>query len=621
MINGLIDAGKGVNQLFLEDGAVFNTALNFTYLQVDGSAQLIGDNYISHTLIMPGSTLQLGNGGTAGSVGFSIDDEGTLAVDRADTITFEGEISGAGGLNQVGTGTTILSGANTYTGATQVLDGTLSVTGSLASVVSVRSGGMLVGAGQIAGLVVGSGGIVTTASALTALGVQGNVAFASGSTFVVQVAANGTSGIIAASGQASLTGGEVSVVAVGGGYKPLTSYTILMAAGGVTGKFDGVTIGRDYAFLTPSLSYNAQSVDLTLRRNDIQFSDVAAMANQASVAKSVQTAQSGSLYDAILAVDAASARSSFDALSGEIYASTTSLLIQQNAMLRDTLLRQRPQAEGIGLWGEAIGNWGQFNASSAGIAKLAVDEKGLATGLGYGLGPLTIGAAGGYVRSNADAVARASHADIRTTFLGGDASIRSGSLTATAGGTYSWYKIATNRTVALSDFSDVLHSRYHSHSVQGFGDVAFALVDHRQVTLKPFAGYSFVDLQSEGFAESGGSAAIAGKVVNRKMQFADVGLRLDARTAIPGTSAMFLPKLKLAWQHGWGDRNSVLTGGFDESVSNFEVGGQKVPRDQALIDGGAGVSIGRAAFGFSYLGTIGSGYAEHGARVSVAIIL
>ncbi len=62
--------------------------------------------------------VQLGNGGTAGSIAGDVTNNGIFAVNRLDTFTFGGTISGSGALAQRGTGTTILTGANTYAGGT-----------------------------------------------------------------------------------------------------------------------------------------------------------------------------------------------------------------------------------------------------------------------------------------------------------------------------------------------------------------------------------------------------------------------------------------------------------------------------------------------------------------------
>lgn len=49
----------------------------------------------------------------------------TLAFDSSDTVTFAGLISGSGNVTQSGSGTTILTAANTFTGGTIVNAGTL----------------------------------------------------------------------------------------------------------------------------------------------------------------------------------------------------------------------------------------------------------------------------------------------------------------------------------------------------------------------------------------------------------------------------------------------------------------------------------------------------------------
>jgi outer membrane autotransporter protein len=59
-----------------------------------------------------------------------VTDNGTLAVNRSDVFTFGGVISGSGGFAQNGTGTTILTANNTYTGPTEVNAGTLQAGGA-----------------------------------------------------------------------------------------------------------------------------------------------------------------------------------------------------------------------------------------------------------------------------------------------------------------------------------------------------------------------------------------------------------------------------------------------------------------------------------------------------------
>ena len=79
-----------------------------------------GNNtYSGGTILGPG-TLLLGDGGTNGSILGDVDDDGTLAFDRADDYTFAGAISGSGQVTNVGSGTPLLTGANSYSGGTVI---------------------------------------------------------------------------------------------------------------------------------------------------------------------------------------------------------------------------------------------------------------------------------------------------------------------------------------------------------------------------------------------------------------------------------------------------------------------------------------------------------------------
>ena len=58
--------------------------------------------------------MQLGDGGTTGSIVGDVIDNGALAFNHSDAVTFSGTISGTGSVNQIGPGSTTLTAANTY---------------------------------------------------------------------------------------------------------------------------------------------------------------------------------------------------------------------------------------------------------------------------------------------------------------------------------------------------------------------------------------------------------------------------------------------------------------------------------------------------------------------------
>ncbi|MER8373456.1 autotransporter-associated beta strand repeat-containing protein [Mesorhizobium sp. M1406] len=119
-----------------------------------GTTIFTGANtYTGGTTISAG-TLQLGNGGTSGSLIGDVLDNATLAFDRSDTYTFAGLISGTGAVEQIGGGVTILTGNNSYTGATNVREGTLIVDGDQSAATgttTVEAGGVLGGIGTVGG--------------------------------------------------------------------------------------------------------------------------------------------------------------------------------------------------------------------------------------------------------------------------------------------------------------------------------------------------------------------------------------------------------------------------------------------------------------------------------------
>jgi autotransporter-associated beta strand protein len=122
----------GGNNLSTEVSGVISGFLGSLVKAGNGTLTLSGTNtYTGGTTIRAG-TLQLGNGGTSGSVVGDVVTNGTLAINRSDTFTFGNMISGTGAFVQAGPGTTILTGNNGYAGPTTVTAGTLRVSGSIA---------------------------------------------------------------------------------------------------------------------------------------------------------------------------------------------------------------------------------------------------------------------------------------------------------------------------------------------------------------------------------------------------------------------------------------------------------------------------------------------------------
>ncbi len=96
-----------------------------------GTWTLSGNNTYTGATTISGGTLQIGDGGTTGSLGTAnVTDNASLLFNRYDDIIVGNLISGNGIVVQAGFGTLVLSAVNTYSGATLVESGTLALTNS-----------------------------------------------------------------------------------------------------------------------------------------------------------------------------------------------------------------------------------------------------------------------------------------------------------------------------------------------------------------------------------------------------------------------------------------------------------------------------------------------------------
>jgi autotransporter-associated beta strand protein len=94
-----------------------------------GALVLTGGNAYGATTIQTGSTLAVGNGGSAGTLGTgAVADSGSLVVDRSGEVDFSSPgqtISGPGSLVVAGGGTLVLGAGNTYQGGTTLGNATV----------------------------------------------------------------------------------------------------------------------------------------------------------------------------------------------------------------------------------------------------------------------------------------------------------------------------------------------------------------------------------------------------------------------------------------------------------------------------------------------------------------
>ncbi|MCS3927947.1 autotransporter-associated beta strand protein [Bradyrhizobium elkanii] len=231
-----------------------NGITTFAGNSTGGNAQLItnaGANLTFEFTAGPNGDNQITAGSIAGAGNYILPGK-TLTVGSNDLSTgVSGVIVGAGGsLVKTGSGTLTLSGTNTYTGTTTVNAGSLLVNGSIASssLTTVNSGAALHGSGTVGPASINAGGFLVPGPVGTpgSINVAGSLAFQSGAFYIVQVSPS-TASTTNVTGTASLAG-TVGAVFAPGSYVS-RQYTILTAAGGLTGTFDALaTFGLPAGF-------------------------------------------------------------------------------------------------------------------------------------------------------------------------------------------------------------------------------------------------------------------------------------------------------------------------------------------------------------------------------------
>jgi autotransporter-associated beta strand protein len=153
------------------------------------------NGYSGATTVSAGS-LEMGDGGTTGSLGasssISVSNNAAFAVNRSNNVTQASSggafraITGAGEFHQVGSGTTTLALANSYTGPTRVSGGALKITGTLAATaITVEPFAILGGTGTTAGDVTFEPDSMFLFDAAAPLNVGGSVTFSDPASFGV----------------------------------------------------------------------------------------------------------------------------------------------------------------------------------------------------------------------------------------------------------------------------------------------------------------------------------------------------------------------------------------------------------------------------------------------------
>ena len=555
---------------------------------------------------------------------------GVLLDGAYGTLLNEGRITAAPGADAIRTGATALGTAIVNDG---VIDGRVAVTaGPLAR---FENNGWM----GVSGPGWGVGHVISGTFAQTPAGV-----------LAVRVGAGGAD-TVTVGGSAVLAGTLMPVFQAGGLAR---SYTILTTGGGYSGQFGSVTPLGLPGFVTESVVYGSAAVGLSLTSNLGRVGGLTA--NQTAVAGVLDAAFNGSGgsgpgsatgsvggvpgdVGAVYGAPASVVPGALNALSGELYASEQTVLIDQALFAREAVLgrlrqishagQDGPEAafglagpsvaaadgsdgthraalQGLTFWSQAFGSWGNLtgdgNASSVSetFAGVMLGADALLTE------DWRVGGALGYAHANADASALSSSAMADTGLIGAYAARDFGRVAVRAGGTYGFSSVNTTRSIVLPGVADSVSAGNSAGTGQVFGEAGYGLA-WNAIAFEPFAGLAWVHLGTTGFTEDG-AAGLSGSGVSRDVGYASLGVRAATRYALANGMTV-VPRAYVAWQHALGPVVPTESVGLTAiRGGDFSVSGVPLARDAALVDAGIDLRISaRAKAGLSYFGQLAGG--------------
>lgn len=630
---GAVAAGGGGSGL---GGAIF--------IQSGGELIIVDATEIS------GNTAVAGVAGTSNTVdpsyipaedgaalGFDIfmREQGSITFDLSKTLTIANPIAGdqssgpntTGGLQKMGKGTLKLSGANTYSGTTNVVEGTLNLNGSVIGSAIVGVGGKLSGNATVSGNLTNSG----TLSPGNSIGTINttNLVLTPSSLVEIEIAANGTNDLIAATGTAQIDG-TLEVIPLSGSFQSVQTYTIITAAGGRTGTFSTVRSS------SPSLigvTYEPNAVILeVLPINAIGLDPNAEAAAACYLANGFAPGTDGATISALLlTMDPDEINESFNQMQPSQFSGLAWTQIENALLVRSSYYQHLDKlnlscdcCNSLYVWGEALGAWQKQNSNGQQFGY--TDWTG---GLTLGVDALCsddfrFGVAGSYTYSHLNWSKSAGHANVNSYYGGAYANWTNecGYVNATLLGSYSHYR--TDRHLHIATINRRAKSSHNSWEGLGGVEIGRNYEWGECVEIIPFARMDYVWLSRQRFSEHGADSLDlrVNRTLNQVLQ-TELGIMWSGNyvciySCLPGT---LLPRMKLSYINDTSFRNRHLRASFVDSDCDFTVQGLCFNRNLGAISLGltylnchdtVGVTLG-------YDGQFGSNYYMQAANIAVDV--
>ncbi len=577
-----------------------------------------------------GTTISAGTlAGNATSLQGAILDNGSLVFNQAVDGTFQGSITGTGTFAKTGQGMLLLTGQNAFAGTTSIEDGSLAVgnattpSATLGGNVTVQAGGTLLGSGTIEGDVTNNG-VIHPGNPVGTLTIDGNFTQNASGKFIVEIAADGTGSQLAVSGKASLAGSALLVMP-SSNWQANADYRILTANGGVSGQFG--LVNSNFAFVNPTLVYDATSVGLSLQRNAVTFPSTASTRNgQAVAAATEQLGPGNPVYDAVVILDRPTAAAAFQQLQADIHASTRTAILDNDRYVRDAVNAhlsgttsqasgsEANTAEGGSVWTSVWGHWGDHD-SDGNATELSANGSGIALGA-----DTSIGSAGrvGALVAKGQGTARSWTPDTSSrhvdSYAGLYADFRLDAFHLQAGAIYGWQKVTANRFIAVDNIRGSAGSRYDANTSQGYLEGSYEVgIGHS--SLAPFINIAYDHLSTDPIHERGSVAAFNVDGEGSSITVGTLGARGNFQLNDDGGLRAIV---SLGWQHAWGDVTPMNSMRYVAGGPSFTIAGVPVAKNAAAFTGGVSFLVApKVSVDATYSGQFASHATDQAARLSL----
>lgn len=531
-----------------------------------GTLILLGTNTYSSGTFINSGTLQGNSNSLQGDIDIS---NGTsLVFNQTGDGTYSGNITGSGELTKLGEGLLTFNGTSAASTTTFVKAGELRVTGNMLGPVTVSDTAATLSGTVGVGSVTNGGNVQPGTTSIGILNVNGDYTQHSTGTTTIRIDSLGvTPGTnndnLNVTGQANLNG-SLNVTPIDAGpFSPLSEYTMLSAAGGVSGKFTQYSSSNpDYGVV---LTYGANGVSFHLQptTNLVLAANTPNQFAVATALENIKTTSTGSLYAMINTLGIQSVdqqRQSLTQMSGAMFGDlqnvgievadqfqlrvTTRLVSNSQFLLapselqyEDEVIRgqspvnQRPLKttnQALKGWALGYGNQGNIRPDGNGLG-MDFNHAGGIYGYDWGdydseLIGLTISNSYAWFHDGFGASGQ-----LQAYQFGAYAMEYSDTSYSLATINYGYNIYDTNRTVTVAENSQSLQADFTGNQIGANAETGLKL-NLELFQVQPFIGLQYLYLCQQGFEESGGAAALTVARSRANSLRANIGARLIVDT-------------------------------------------------------------------------------------------